>query len=656
MQARAAGHEVLWGGVLCALFCVLAVVVRGVRWDETWEHAQVLAGTVPYPTDHPLAQYLRSAFSLQTYLSAAMVALGAGPMLVCGLRNVMFLWCTVLPVYALVTALMPRALPGSRRVLAGVAGALLVLQGIYLEFDGVYPMTVWPDCYSNGAIGQGLAIAGIALFASGHARLAFFLVGLMPCLHIGQVPPLWFLAGWVLLVELWRRRWSPLASGIFWWGIGLACCAPLWLFTQSLQILPAATGPFAGTGDSHALWQAYTAWHDPHRQLPGINAAIAIGGLLVVVGMRVGAAGRHSRIRSRRQKLAMRPWSHLGCYGAGLAAIVGVTMTVQHLMGPDTPFLVIGWMPYRLLNHAAPLVLAAVVAVLGRERPGPLLLAAVLMVDFFRPWLMTVIPPDIYRAYLTQNDGLFFALYGAALAAMVGWRHSHGARGARVALAVPVVLLFYHRFGAACVIAGAFAFVFILSWSYAAGIRRILGLMSSSAALGCACILVAAMCLAGQGQCRQDLPASDFDRQITRTLAEQGRKDAMLLAPPQDFLVQARTGHPVLVDAVTPSLISYVPRLAAPIDSIYRQIYGHTFAKASVAADSGNWKTLWSGRTQEVWVAIATQFGFRYVIAPLDVPLNLPKILEDKYSALYEAPVPDAPLEPVLISGPTQAY
>jgi len=90
-----------WGVLFWLLFCVVAVLIRGVRWDETFEHAQVITGQAPYPEGHPLRVYVRGAFSLQTYASAAALALGAGPALVCGARNVLFLLGTVLPVFLL---------------------------------------------------------------------------------------------------------------------------------------------------------------------------------------------------------------------------------------------------------------------------------------------------------------------------------------------------------------------------------------------------------------------------------------------------------------------------------------------------------------------------------------------------------------------------
>ena len=123
-------HPALWrGAAACMLFAIIAVALRGVRWDETWEHAQILSGQVTYPEGHPLALYVHNAFSFPTHLSAWLLSLGAGPALLCGFRNVLFLLASMLPVYALTATL-------TRSIWAALLASLLMMQGILREFDG----------------------------------------------------------------------------------------------------------------------------------------------------------------------------------------------------------------------------------------------------------------------------------------------------------------------------------------------------------------------------------------------------------------------------------------------------------------------------------------------------------------------------------------
>ncbi len=102
----------LWAGALFwVVFSCVAVTLRGVRWEETWEHALVITGAVPYPEGHPFYLYCRNVFSGQSYLSALMLSLWDSPLLINGLRNLLQLsFCTV-PVFywARVSAVAPGA-------------------------------------------------------------------------------------------------------------------------------------------------------------------------------------------------------------------------------------------------------------------------------------------------------------------------------------------------------------------------------------------------------------------------------------------------------------------------------------------------------------------------------------------------------------------
>ena len=56
-------------------------------------------------------------------------------------------------------------------------------------------------------------------------------------------------------------------------------------------------------------------------------------------------------------------WRRLAMYTATVVGVVWAAMGIHAALGPDTPFLVIGWMPYRLLNMLLPVWMATVVGV-----------------------------------------------------------------------------------------------------------------------------------------------------------------------------------------------------------------------------------------------------------------------------------------------------
>lgn len=613
-----------WGVLFWLAFCLAAVLIRGVRWDETFEHAQVITGQVPYPEGHPLRVYVRGAFSLQTYASAAALALGAGPALVCGARNTLFLLGTVLPVFLLCAIL-------SRRALWGHIAALLMLEGIVLEFDGSYPTFVWPELYSNGHIGGAAALLTLIALVSGRLGWAAFLFGLMPCIHIGQWPILLALFPWYAVVLVWRREYRKILRVTCFFLAGVGGCVAFYFIQRGfVEPLP-TSGPFAAQGDPASIWKAYTAWFDPHRRFPPGNGHVVLAGMLLLSGL---AAWRERDVRVK--------WMYGGLflYAEGVAAAVWGIMMIHAFYGQDIPFLLIAWMPYRLINHIPPACLAVIIAVLCRRRQGEengllsSLVVGALVFGVVHPWMRPLLSASVYNRYLAAGEAVAFTLYGAALMSLIlPWR-ALPRWVSLLVLVVPVaVLATYHQFGTTCIGLG-----FILTLL----LRRLASKKPLSPRWAVAApivgLLVAALLLGHQGRYRRWLPTPEFDQQVAAYLAEQGEAGAMLVVPPEDSLRQAHTGHPVLAEVATPSLISYQPEIGPAIAQIYRDIYAIRFALSE--SETPSWETVWKRRPTIGWQVLGNRYGFRYVIAPADLPLDLSRMLADESSALYAIPAP----------------
>ena len=590
-------------GWLC--FCVLAVLVRGVRWDETLEHAQILAGQVAYPEGHPLRVYVHSAFSLQTYVSAILLVSGGTPALVCGVRNVLFLLATVLPVFLIASQV-------SGKVRWGHAAALLILQGIMLEFDGSYPTFVWPELYSNGHIGGAWALAALWALMAGRVRLAGLLFGLMPCVHVGQWPVLLGLFALTGLWALYRREYASLARGALFSGLGLGLCVVFYLLHHRLAEAIPRTGPFAVTEGAEAVWKGYTALFDPHRRFPPGNGHMVLCALLVLPGLAVWRAGKGK---------ARRPWPLAGLYALGIAALVWGIMAVHAALGPDIPFLLISWMPYRLINHAPPLLLALMAGLIARKQP--ILLLAALLFNALAPCLSPLLGAALYARYIASGDGVAFALFGAALWAVMQPLSRPRALAVVAVLAAP--LGFYHHFGAACLVAGAVAAA-VIDAAPLIRMPRVAWPLVTAAAL--------AVLLFHQFQYRQSLPVPEFERHLSARLGAEPQ--AMLLGPPDSLLLQAHTGHPVLAETATPSLISYVPKIGPGINRLYEKVYGLSFRWPQQPGAA--WEERWRRRSPEEWQTLGRHYGLRYVISLPAVPLTLPKVLDAPSAALYVIP------------------
>ena len=616
-------RRALWGGVaLWALFCAAAVCVRGVRWEETYERAQVLAGLVSYPAGHPLFRYAHNAFTVQYYLSALLLRLVPGPGFVCGFRDALFLAATVVPVFLL-------AALASRRAVYGHAAAAIVLAGALGAFATHYPFQAWPGKFTSGQIGMGFALLTVFLLAAGHWRAGYFLAGLMPAIHVGQTP---LLLAFVALFafDAWRRGdRRKLARALPWAAAGLVVPALLGLYIGVFGVPPPLEGAYYSSEDAHALWRHYTFHEDVHRAFPRFNPTfhgdIALCAMLVLgVGFLLrGAASGEQRRRD--------PLGWLFAYAALAAVAVWGVALVQAVLGEATPFLLVGWMPRRLPNHAAVILLVFALGIVSRPREGAtgrVLLAAVLLFLAVRPALSYLLPEVVFERYANAPEGIVFGLTGAALGVLLGRPAKR--RGPLLAVSVLALaaLAVAHQFGAACAVLGLLA---------TAGIpllletrERLVAWMTHDATLGALCVVVLGLLLAEQWRGREHLPATPFEQRLAAYLAEHAEPDAMLVTPHWTVNFQEKTGHPLLYTYETPQLMPYMRSLAPSIIKIRRDIYGIV---PGVAWDYD--LEAWRDRTREQWRTLAEQYDFAYVLAPNTVPLDLPPALTDADGTLY---------------------
>lgn len=622
----------LRAGLLGWVFASVALVLlRGVRWDENYEFAQVVAGQVAYPDGHPLPWWVRNLVSVQLYASALMLEAGAGAFLICLTRNILFVWATVLPSYLMGAALAQRAL-------AGHVAAALVLAGVHTTFDGSYPQFTLPGMFSNGHIGTGFALCAVAALALGRIALGFFLIGLMPAVHIGQAPPLFLLLGLVLVSRrlhpapgVWRRADLALVAGT-------AISAGVWLVGRFA--LGGASPPDAGASpdEIRAIWGGWVTYHDMHRRPPGMNSILLTVGFAllayaVLFGQRVGNSPN------------ARQWIVCIVYGAVALLIVLAVMLVQTLLGADVPYALLTWLPYRLWNHIPPIVIAMLCAILlkprdesgvARDLAAYATVALMLALATVRPLFLEALPESISYRYFGTLDPVVFFLFGAAYTLMLSEiRVQSERRFATFALAGAVVLMltaFVHQYGTIAALAGALTTV---------AIGRIRPIPRAGAWVRNAVIAAVAILLLSltwqEWRARQTLWVSSFERAMAAHLASKDDADAMLLGPMGQVLLQAQTGHPVVADLATPFFIAYRPSFGPRINTMFRDIYGVDFR---YPVPPREWQQIWTERSQEEWQSLAERYGFSYVISPEDAPLRLPVEFNYLGRRLYRATAP----------------
>lgn len=622
-------HPVGIGIAFWLAYTLIAIAVRGVRWDENYEFGQVILGQIPYPEGHPLYQYVRSLYSLQPYSLAALMYVLPEPLWANGIRNLLFLSATAIPVYLWGYQL-------SRRPLAGFCAATIILLGAHQSFYSSYPIHVWPHMFSNGPVGLGYMLLGAWALASHRHRLAGALIGFAPLVHLGQFPPLLATAVLYIAWNLYHGRRNDMAR------IGLAAlpgvlaCLAFAIFIRSFAVEPPATGPYASPADPMVLWHTFMARYATHRAIP-----YTTGHLVLIAAVAVGAgllALRMLRLRSATPPARAfldtpAAWA-LVYIGTATATVWGI-MAVHYVLGPDIPYLLAGWLPYRLMNHVAPLLVPLMLAIAfqrGHETPWwlPWLLAVPLLAP-----LVSLYDPAIASRYLATREYVLFFLAGAAmgvLAVQMGrLRRPWGVVSGGGALILLVLLALYHQFGAACLAAGL-----------AAGAMPRRHVLPNQIGRGVAVALTGLLLVALLGierEQRAHLPVPPFAEDVTAYLDDIGASDAMLLVPHHQGGLQMQTNHPVMADMATLFHGIYRPSIAPAVNNVFQDFYG-IYLDPEVDAPDRNlaWHEVWPAKPLTEWQRLGKKYDVEFVIAPSFMALPLERLLRGRRSALYRIP------------------
>ncbi len=617
------------GGAFWIVFSFAAVLLRGVTWDETYEHALAITGIAPYPEAHPFYIYIRNIFSLQSYLSAGLLWLTHAPVFICYLRDVATLLLMTLPLYFLGFTLANRAMWGHVAVVLGLSNAFIV-------FASHYGIGVWPGYFSVGAIGAGYALLVFAAFMANWNRTAWFLLALLTAIHLGHWPPLMMFAGFQLIHWDAAHRKEHWRAAIIWGGAGLAIAVLFFLILRLFHVPYPVDGPYFAEGDAHDIWIKYSSREDLHRFIQYLRP-FSYSVLLIVMVFIVSVFTLISEVPGKRLQSA---FGRILLY-AGCVAILSIGIrTIHAVVGDNIPFLLIGWMPYRIPNQLAPVLLCALLAIVARgtsknHRYLPEIWAAALMLLAFPVASGGVlIPEGIDTRYLAGGEYLIFFLFGGAMAilceplfAIPNSRRRPATVFFLVGLAA---LLWFNQFMAACAMAGL-AFHVVVRASL-----RVNRSHTFASRIAWACIaLTLTTHLVREWQQRDHLPRTAFQQGVVDYLAGVDESRAMIIPPIWEVEWSARLGVPVFADYGTPRYVTYVPALAPSIMKMHREVFGFNI-DGTPNADRKSWEEF----TPDEWATLGEQYGFRYVVQPAGLPLNIEPVYSEDDYVLYAVPSP----------------
>jgi len=622
----------LSGSLFWIAFSLIAVLVRGVRWDENYEFAQVILGQIPYPEGHPLFQYVRGFYSLQTYSLAGLMYFFPEPLLANLLRNWAFLASSTVPVFLLGTLF-------SRKQLAGHVAVIFILLGIHIGFYSTYPVLVWPMIFSNGPVGLGYMLVALWALLDRRYRIAGLMMGLAPAVHLGQFPPLFLVA---VLQALWLMRKGQLGSlrPLIRYAIpGLVVCVFFAVFIRWFAVDPPVEGPYYSAAAPELLWRTYMERYAGHRAIPWTRGHIIVLAGAMVLGVALYAARRAGVVDGGRRPahLLESSWTWALIYCALVSGIVWSIMAVHYVMGPDVPYLLVGWQPYRLTNHVAPVLVPLLVAIgfIRERRMAPYLVAA-LLAALLAPLAPLFLDSETIEKYMSSGEYLFFFLFGgSAGTGMVQAGRKYLVPSLAACAALLLLLAWFHPYGATCTIVGL-----VVAWVPVPG--AVTPRVLRFAGAGLACLMLLTM-LAKDAERRQHLYRSAFHREVADYLAEAGKPDAMILVHHDQAGDQMQFGHPVMADMATMLHGVYRPAIAPSVNTIFQDFYGIYLDPKAVRPDpSLAWHEVWPAKSLEEWQRLSAKYGVEYVAAPSFMDLPLERVVRGRQFNLYRiSPAPE---------------
>lgn len=655
------GRDMVVGIAAWSAFSLLALALRRVVIDEAVVPGQIISGLVNYAGGHPHDIFYKTAYNFPNLASGWFLSLWGSELALSVVRNWLFLSLSLVTPFVVAHVL-------TRRPSWGHIAAALTLFGGHLLYAGIYPMRVFPNFHSHGHIGLQLAVLAGALVV-GRQRLAGgVLAGMMPAMHAAMTLAVW---PWLAIYMLWLQKMEGGAAvrrilvGL---GIGVLFCVAVAFLIPFTSIPVPPVPPYDALVGIDAARAGFAAFTDSHRMLPAfssraylLNPAAFLALSYVLIWWSSNRPGTWTDRSVEATAIAGMGLFALGIvYGAWLLEIV-----LGKLPGP-----VWAAMPYRFSNVTAtlliPMSIAATAALVNRmdERDGRLAqtVAAVAVVALGLA-MSGFVKPDIKEAVVRQMVALLWGLpFGLGLWAFAVAREHRWHLILPTGMTILAAVALWHDNKGALVLAAASVCCMVGAWLAQRLLRSLtvpaLRFIRSTAMAGAVIVCVVSVVTArGAEEPHGDSIFSDDDIVAIQTwLSANATPDEHVLQPLRPRMpLQTKARHPVLFEAETLWLMTYMPSLAPRIGTMARDLYGIDYGRIEdfVERCPGGrvffwcdvWNDAWRARTRDEWVDLARKYRFRLVLAPAGIDIDLPVVLKTGNANLYEIPsdIQDSP-------------
>ena len=555
---------------------------RFATWQVAVESAQVVAGLVTYPVDHPFYIYHMKLWTVMHQVCALLLRAGVSEItlskLVSGLLGMISFQALSLLLFAF-----------SEDGILAIGAPLVILYTRAAEHGASYPIALMGTDHTYGVLGLSMAVLVVGLLGAGCYRIGGFLLGLAPAVHpsIGS-----WLAMVVAVCVAWdfRRLRADLRPGLPYFIAGGSVTA------LSLAVLLAMAREVPGieAAEASRYVSAFVNTWDAHRRPASLISVATILNVHVLV---LGLVWL-------RWYAADLPRSSLFALRV-LVAAAGLSlplMFVSWLPSSAVPTTLLILMPSRFVNFNVLAFLPLVLGLLGVYR---------------RSAWARLTTAALACALLASYRSMFWDARPAA-----GW------------LARQIQVNPWHVFVAASI--ALVAVRLTPAW------RRPGWPIVSRAAQAAVLAIVAACTLFIW---RLPPPYPFVDRTNNPIYAAAAAEREGLLATGGTFhLVQLYTRRPILLDGGALDTVTYAPAGGPRTARILREVYDVDFfnppaeARAIAGIPHRVNKPVWERYSRLKWQEIRHDFGVTQVLTRADWVLDLPIEAEDRFITLYRIP------------------
>lgn len=637
------------GAFVCLVIAIINTVVHGFVLDEAAVPAQIISGQVEYPDGHPQRVFYRGVYTVQNYSAAWFLQAWPSVEALSAVRNVGLVFLSLFAPFAVTVILTGSPL------WACVATVLVMTEAI-VRVGGVYPIWVYPHFYGHGHFGLQVSIIGAVLLVGGYHRFASLIIGLIPSLHAAMAVVTWPWAAVYAWCSRRTRTSRQMIGAIVAVGVGIAACGGLAIYIRQFTANDHIVPPYNAVGSADVIYSQFSKYNDGHRKLLPFWTLPYFGALVIYLCIGCLLLSRPRQISAANASI--RRWMFLFGLGAWVLVLVA---GAWHYVAGSLPYRLNQLMPYRFCNLPNTLLIPMTVTVIAdahRRLQGSARVAVSLLVGAMLVGATICIP--IHRAHTCTH--LLPIAWGMMLVA-VGFADASEGRGwfanriiTLTVLAVLTILAFMDETSAvwSFSVSGAVSAAILSlaqsnrSLAFLAGARWS---VFARTGLIVSCFLAASSSVAFSKVRDRSDPwhkTTADDRLIATWLKDHAQPNEMILPPLAPRIeLQPKTGHPVVMELETLWFMAYDRSICPTVGMMSRELYGIDYsdpAQIESLLTDGKLvlkditRATWSKRTLPQWRELMDKYGFRLVVAPVDLALPLTRVLTGQNWALYEIP------------------